>query len=471
MSDVLVLGGGICGLATAMMLARDGHEVTVLERDPQAAPASVDEAIESWDRPGVAQFNLAHYMHARFRHVLEAELPDVRDRLLEAGALRFDILNKAMPTTIEDRSPREGDDRYWTLTGRRPVLETVFAQAAEDERGVKVVRGTHVTGFLTGAEVIGGVPHITGVHTADGGELRADLVIDAMGRRSAQHEWVPAVGGRPPEGEAEDCGFTYYGRYFRSRDGQLPEVLGPLLGVVGTISILTLPGDNLTWMVVATTSSGDMPLKQMRFEEKWRKVMQELPLQAHWLDGDPVGDFQAIAGIMDRCWRFVVDGKPIATGLLAVADAWAYTNPSLGRGVSIGIWHAQRLRDVVRSANDPKTTAEEWDAVTQAEFKPWYDAQVQMDRGRVAEIEALREGREPAGADDPVAQMTQAFGTAAAHDPEFFRAFLEVMGCLSTPEEVLSRPGMFEKMLAAAEGKDVFESPGPTRAELLELLA
>ena len=30
---ILIIGGGICGLGAALLLGRDGHEVTVLERD------------------------------------------------------------------------------------------------------------------------------------------------------------------------------------------------------------------------------------------------------------------------------------------------------------------------------------------------------------------------------------------------------------------------------------------------------
>ena len=36
--SVLIIGGGICGLGTALLLARDGHEVTLLEKDADDDP-------------------------------------------------------------------------------------------------------------------------------------------------------------------------------------------------------------------------------------------------------------------------------------------------------------------------------------------------------------------------------------------------------------------------------------------------
>ena len=66
MSNIVVLGAGLNGLATAMLLARDGHEVTILERDPAEPQGDNDALWASWERRGVNQFNQLHFMLARW---------------------------------------------------------------------------------------------------------------------------------------------------------------------------------------------------------------------------------------------------------------------------------------------------------------------------------------------------------------------------------------------------------------------
>ena len=67
-----------------------------------------------------------------------------------------------------------------------------------------------------------------------------------------------------------------------------------------------------------------------------------------WLDGEPLDDqVSVMAKIEERHRSFVLDGHPVAIGVVALADSWACTNPSVGRGISIGTIHAVGLRDLL----------------------------------------------------------------------------------------------------------------------------
>jgi 2-polyprenyl-6-methoxyphenol hydroxylase-like FAD-dependent oxidoreductase len=470
MAGILVVGGGVCGLAAATLLARDGHDVTVLERDPEPAPATIEEAWERWERGGVAQFRQPHFLQARVRHLLDAELPDVRDALEAAGAASVNPLDRVLPG-VADRARQPGDDDLTALTARRPTFERVLAQAAAEEPRVTLRRGVGVASLISRPN--GRTPHVTGIRTAGGEELRADLVVDASRRGSRFPRWLTEAGCPAVQEEAEDCGFIYYTRYFRSRDGSQPEGRTPtLLGPIGTFSLLTLPCDAGTWSVTAYVSSGDQPLKRLRDSERWTAVVAACPLHAHWLDGEPITDVLPMAGVLDRYRRPLVEGRPVATGFVLVGDAWACTNPSVGRGIALGLLHSALLRDVVREhVERPHELAEAWDEVTERELTPWYWATVAADRARLAEIEALRSGAEPPPPPDPAAAVRQRFPVAAARDPDLFRALQEIAAVLTPPAAVFARPGLVERVLELTEPDERPAVPGPTRAELLELLA
>ncbi|MCS6948521.1 MAG: hypothetical protein NZM12_12985 [Steroidobacteraceae bacterium] len=466
MSEIIVCGAGVIGLAVATLLARDGHRVTVLERDAAPVPESVEDAWCRWERRSVPQFRQPHNLLPRYRQILEQDLPDVFDALLAAGGTWVNMLER-LPPTIADREPRAGDDRFRFVTARRPTVEYVHARAAENEPRVTVRRGVKIEGF-TFAPRKNGIPHVTGVRTSDG-DMHADLVIDAMGRRSPGVDWLIAAGARSPITQSQECAFVYYTQYFRGP--RFPDALAPTVSPIGTFMILTMRGDNSTWSVTLWAPSTDKPLKAFRDPEKFARVVRACPLHAHWLDGEPISTVLPMGGILDRYRRFVIDGEPIATGIVAVGDAWACTNPSAGRGLSVGLLHAQRLRDVLRSAfGDARRLALEWDAVTERELAPWYWAQLASDQARLEQITAVREGRAPAVRTLlPLPPAFEAAGRAMAHDADVFRAVMETVGCLALPEEVFARPGLWDKVQAAA--REAPTLPGPSRTALLELLA
>ncbi len=133
MARIVVIGGGVGGLTSGMLLARDGHEVTVLERDAAPPPLTPDEAWRDWDRRGVTQFRMIHLFAPRFRSIIETELPEIAEEADALGALRYNPL-RLVPEGMTGGF-RPTDAEFDMLTARRPVMEAAIDRAAaRDER-------------------------------------------------------------------------------------------------------------------------------------------------------------------------------------------------------------------------------------------------------------------------------------------------------------------------------------------------
>ncbi|HUK73673.1 MAG TPA: hypothetical protein VLW50_33845 [Streptosporangiaceae bacterium] len=90
------------------------------------------------------------------RSVLDAELPEVSKALQAAGALQLNLIRDVLPAAMTG-GWQDGDECYAWLTGRRPVVEAVFAAAAGSAPGVEVRRGTSLTGLVSGAPALLGI--------------------------------------------------------------------------------------------------------------------------------------------------------------------------------------------------------------------------------------------------------------------------------------------------------------------------
>jgi 2-polyprenyl-6-methoxyphenol hydroxylase-like FAD-dependent oxidoreductase len=468
--NITVVGGGMMGLCSAMLLAGDDHEVLLLERDP-SPPPDPSLAWETWDRRGINQFRMSHLFLSRFRAVVEAELPQLAVALTAAGACRYNIASN-IPEELKGGS-RAGDEQFDMLSGRRAVVEAVAASMCEETPRVTVRRGAVVKGLLTGPPAGQGVPHVTGVELQDGQQVTSDLVVDATGRRSPLPGWLEAVGARPPNQVMDDSGFVYYARHFRSPDGSLPPMIGPLRQDYASLSCLTLPSDNGTWSVTITASSEDTALRAALDPQKWAAVVKLLPLAAHWLDGEPIDEKVAFMGkIEDRIRDFAPGGTPVATGVVAVADSWACTNPSLGRGASIGVVHAVALRDLLRRSggSEPGQLATDWNETTRETVEPWFRSTLRYDRHRLAEIQSNINGQ-PYVSDDEEWNLVQGIGTNSLVDGDFLRGNLEIGMTIRLPDDVFSDRAMTDRLkdhMVATKGQPI---PGPDRSQILAALS
>jgi flavin-dependent dehydrogenase len=178
-----------------------------------------------------------------------------------------------------------------------------------------------------------------------------------------------------------------------------------------------------------------------------------------------------MAGIEDRHRSFARAGRPIATGLVAAGDAWACTNPSIGRGASIGLLHALALRDLLRTSatENPATFTSRWEAVTLQTVEPWYRATLGYDRHRLAEVEAaMNETSYEPG--DPAWEITKALAHGATADGELLRARLRIAGVLNTPADLMAETGLADRVKRVGGDWRDHPLPGPGRKQLLRLL-
>lgn len=112
----VIVGTGPTGLYTAVALARRGHQVTVIDRDPGPAGG------QWWDRKGVMQFHHPHHFRQQITDALVAEMPEVWQGLLAA---------EAMPAVLPGQPGVPAG-----LHCRRLTFERVLRHAAQAEPGV-----------------------------------------------------------------------------------------------------------------------------------------------------------------------------------------------------------------------------------------------------------------------------------------------------------------------------------------------
>lgn len=182
-----------------------------------------------------------------------------------------------------------------------------------------------------------------------------------------------------------------------------------------------------------------------------------------------------MAKIEDRIRDYAPDGKPVATGVLAVGDSWSCTNPSLGRGASIGLMHAVMLRDFLQDQKDldPWSLTSAWYEQTRTEMEPWYRSTLSYDRARLAEVDAIIAGEKYRSGNSEWTLVRTLEGLSM-QDPEFLRAGIDHAMLLRSSDQVADDPAVKAALEANRDtggGADDQPPLGPSREELLTALS
>jgi flavin-dependent dehydrogenase len=187
--DVVVVGARVAGSATAMLLARLGHDVAVVD---QASFPSDTVSTHSIARSGVVQLRRWGLLEA----VLDSGAPAIRQ-------VTFNAAGESLRRTIKDKA---GVDCL--VAPRRFVLDTILATAAE-RAGAEVRPGVTVTGVQRDGRgrVVGVDGHD---HAGAPVQVGARYVVgaDGLGSRVARSVGAAINEAGPAGGAAQ---YAYYG--------------------------------------------------------------------------------------------------------------------------------------------------------------------------------------------------------------------------------------------------------------------
>jgi flavin-dependent dehydrogenase len=467
---VAIVGGSAAGLFTSLLLARAGHDVVVFDRDALDAPADVEAAADSAFRPAAPQIVQPHVVLSLCRELLLDRLPDVYDDLIAAGVVEAP-LSTQMPPSLPDRSTWPGDERLALLMTRRSTLDWVLRRAVARQTGVRVRDGVQVTGLVAKP---GRPPYVTGVRT-DGGEVRADLVVDTTGRRSPIDRWLAAIEARPTKVTAAECGLAYYSRHYRLRT--TTDLPGPIASrIVAGLDEFTVGiwgEDNATMVCLIAPIGDDKRFRVLRDPSAFTAVLRTMPVYADWLAVlEPITPIYPMGGLHNTLRTLVSDGAPVAYRLHAIGDTVCTTNPTLGRGLSLALRQAVDLVDALDAYEHPNELAMLLHEGIESRIAPFYADQAEIDAERLARMRNTIFGAPaPETADRPDRVTYGQLRNVAPFDPTVFRAFWKVMGMVTLPENVYNDPDVVarthEVIRTRGAGPPIAQ---PSRQQLLAAL-
>jgi 2-polyprenyl-6-methoxyphenol hydroxylase-like FAD-dependent oxidoreductase len=467
-TPVVVAGGSVAGLATALALGRQGHRVTVVERDPLAEFADAEAAFEA-ERRGAPQAHQTHGFLARLTVTLRRQFPDIWQALLDAGA-------ESMTLTRGLGPPEEGDDDLNVLIVRRTTFEWALREAVRHEPSVEYRPGTEVAGLMGAAGVgQGAVSHIRGVRLDDGKELAGDVVV-CTGRRGPLVSWLTDLGVEVTE-EVADTHIVYLTRWYRLPQGSPTDVDARLGGNFGYLKYLAVPCDGSTFSVTLAVRSTDDELRKVLLDpDAFDRACRLLPGPDRFMGFGPVeplGPVRPMGGLINRLRHFAdTAGRPLVTGLHVVGDAHTCTNPMYGRGCALAFVQATLLAQAYAAhGNDAVERAAAYEALSAREVEPWFRTSVLMDS--IGDNDGVPKEPDPSARRFGALVADVMLGNAV--DPVVARGLLRMINTLVRPDELMADPDFVGRVASYFAGPEAdtteLDSLRVRRRDLLRALA
>lgn len=332
--DVVIVGGGVAGGAMATVLARNGLEVFLLERETTYPDRVRGEWIAPW---GVAEF-------------MRLGLVDV---LGDNGAIRVE---RNVPYD-ENWTPDAAEQRAFDFTKLPPDLPTpicighptmcnAFAASAR-AAGAQVVSGVKNVEVTAGAR-----PAVSFSSNGKPVQLRPRLVIGADGRNSVLRKQLGFV-------VQADEPHNLLGGMLVANVPDWPRQV-QAIGTEDRLHYFVFPQGKDLVRVYACYDFADrhqfaVPDREARLLQAFR--LKCLPYAEAILGGTPVSPFHSYSN--EDHW---ID-DPTLPGVVLIGDAAGHNDPITGQGLAIAARDVRIVSDILQSEKD-------W---AHLDFKPYVD--------------------------------------------------------------------------------------------------
>jgi 2-polyprenyl-6-methoxyphenol hydroxylase-like FAD-dependent oxidoreductase len=344
----IVMGASVAGLWTARVLSDYFEKVLVLDRD--ALP------IEPLARPGAPQARQYHILLLRGLQIMQELFPGLDEELAKQGAVPLDITGD-LKTRSRGEWLEQVPSSQKLLSCSRLLLEANLRRRVKRIHSIEFIEGVEVSGLHSDSQRSA----ITGVALRrkdpvtqswkDSEVLKADLIVDALGRRSATPQWLSAMGYAPPKETVINSYLGYVTRRYRVPDS-IVGGWGPL--AIGDkppfdpYSGLIFPEENGTWVVMmAGVNKHYPPMDEAGFDAFARKLGPEF--YAAVKAAVPIEMPYVYRGTESR-WRHYEKLERWPNRFVVLGDAYCGFNPIYGQGMTVAALCAVALGDEIKRA-------------------------------------------------------------------------------------------------------------------------
>jgi 2-polyprenyl-6-methoxyphenol hydroxylase-like FAD-dependent oxidoreductase len=312
--DVAIVGASLAGCATAMMLARSGARVALVEKSPD---------------PKAFKRICTHYIQSSAVPTLERL--GLLEPMMRAGALRA---HARLWTRWGWIAPPPDTTAPAGVNLRREKLDPLIREMAVQTPGVDLMLGHTVDELLRDGERFAGVrAHDSHQHTV---EIRARLVVGADGRDSK----IAKLSGVPTK--TAPHGRIAYGGYY---EGPEP-VTAPdaALWLLDPDMAAAFPTDGGLIFYATMPSKERLPEFRADPQAALEKLVSNIP------EAPPIAQSRLVGQVQGKVDMTNVIHTPTAPGLALVGDAASAVDPLFGVGCGFALQTSEWLADSLAPA-------------------------------------------------------------------------------------------------------------------------